>query len=157
MFNNSFATATVCGFVGRDARVGETNGTGTSMTSLSVAVTSRVRQADGTYADATQWIGASFFGKDGERAADVKKGDLVVITGEPKVRIYTSKGRTNAMLELRNANLTRILRAATVTARKAAVTTPEAAPAAPAGSEQSAPSSDYAAEQAAFETDNDLP
>lgn len=173
MFNNSFANATVCGFVGRDARIVETPN-GVSMTTFSVAVTTRTRHSDGTYVDATQWIGASFFGKEGDKAAGVKKGELVIITGEPKVRTYVNaKGRTTAMLELRDARLTRVLRPAALASRK----DDEAKPAAPvkesprkseteAGATTKArpvptvPADDYAAEQEAFEADNqadDLP
>ena len=156
MFNNSFANATVCGFVGRDARIIETPA-GTSMTTISVAVTTRTRHADGSYVDATQWIGASFFGKEGDKAAGVKKGELVIVTGEPKVRTYVNaKGRTTAMLELRDASLTRVLRPAAIATRTVAETKP-AAPAkeSPRKSETGAdPAADYAAEQQAFEADN---
>ena len=170
MFNNSFANATVCGFVGRDARIVETP-KGTAMTTVSVAVTTRTRHSDGTYVDETQWIGATFFGKEGDKAAGVKKGELVVITGEPRVRSYVNaKGRTSAMLELRDASLTRVLRPAAVATRTTAEEEPaapvkasprksetEARPVAQARPVQTAPADDFAAEQAAFETDNDLP
>lgn len=167
MFNNSFANATVCGFVGRDARIVETPA-GTSMTTISVAVTTRTRHSDGSYVDATQWIGASFFGKEGDKAAGVKKGELVVITGEPKVRTYVNaKGRSTAMLELRDARLTRVLRPAALASRR----DDEVKPAAPAKESlrkseaeaettaqarpvPTAPADDYAAEQEAFEADN---
>lgn len=110
----SKATLTIEGFVAKDPELGNHNGK--SVTNVSVAHTPRRKnQQTGDFEDAgpTLWVQASFWEQDADAvAADVRKGTLVTITGQPELRVYQKQdGTTDAGLTLKFGTLGVIPRA----------------------------------------------
>lgn len=83
----SFASATLMGHLGRDPETKYTP-SGTSVTSFSIATSRK----DGQGNETTTWWRCTAFGKRGEVVATYfKKGDPILVQGEPSVREYTKK------------------------------------------------------------------
>lgn len=104
----SKATLTIEGFVAKDPELGNHNGK--SVTSVTVPHTPRRKnQQTGQFEDAgpTLWVQASFWEADAEAVvANVRKGTLVTITGQPELRVYTKQdGTTGAELGLKFGTL----------------------------------------------------
>ena len=79
------------GNLGRDPEV-HTTQSNSIVTQLSVATSRRVKQADGNYADETEWHRVTCFGKLAEVARDyLSKGKQVYIEGRLRTRKYTDK------------------------------------------------------------------
>lgn len=79
------------GNLGADPKVHSTQ-SGSVVTSLSVATSRRVKQADGSYADETEWHRVTCFSKLAEVARDyLAKGKQVYIEGRLRTRKFTDK------------------------------------------------------------------
>lgn len=82
------------GNLGQDPKV-HTTQSNSIVTQLSVATSRRVKQADGQYADETEWHRVVCFGKTAEVARDfLTKGRQVYIEGRLRTRKYTDKDNT---------------------------------------------------------------
>lgn len=82
---------TITGRVGKDPVLRFTQA-GKGVTSLSVAVTSRVKEGDQWVDGETTWYDVSVWGPRSEAVAEsVKKGDLVVVSGLFSMGTYTDK------------------------------------------------------------------
>lgn len=79
------------GNLGQDPKV-HTTQSNSVVTNLSVATSRRVKQADGNYADETEWHRVTCFGKTAEVARDyLAKGKQVYIEGRLRTRKFTDK------------------------------------------------------------------
>ena len=79
------------GNLGQDPKV-HTTQSNSIVTQLSVATSRRVKQADGNYADETEWHRVTCFGKLAEVARDyLAKGKQVYIEGRLRTRKFTDK------------------------------------------------------------------
>jgi len=84
------ASVTLVGHLGRDPETKQLASVAGSVTSFSLATT--VKRKD---AETTTWWNCSLFGKRGEALARyLKKGDPVLVTGEPLLRAYQKKDGT---------------------------------------------------------------
>ena len=82
------------GNLGQDPKV-HTTQSNSVVTQLSVATSRRVKQADGQYADETEWHRVTCFGKAAEVARDyLAKGRQVYIVGRLRTRKFTDKDNT---------------------------------------------------------------
>lgn len=82
------------GNLGQDPKV-HTTQSHAIVTQLSVATSRRVKQADGQYADETEWHRVTCFGKTAEVARDyLAKGRQVYIEGRLRTRKFTDKDNT---------------------------------------------------------------
>lgn len=82
------------GNLGQDPKV-HTTQSNSIVTQLSVATSRRVKQADGQYADETEWHRVTCFGKTAEVARDyLAKGRQVYIEGRLRTRKFTDKDNT---------------------------------------------------------------
>lgn len=104
----SKATLTIEGFVAKDPELG--NHQGKAVTNVTVAHTPRRKnQQTGQYEDAgpTLWVQASFWEQDAENiVAQVSKGTLVTVTGQPELRTFTKQdGTFDASLSLKFGTL----------------------------------------------------
>lgn len=82
------------GNLGADPKVHSTQ-SGSVVTSLSVATSRRVKQADGSYADETEWHRVTCFGRTAEVARDyLGKGRQIYVEGRLRTRKYTDKDGT---------------------------------------------------------------
>lgn len=104
----SKATLTIEGFVAKDPELSSYQGK--AVTNVSVAHTPRRKnQQTGQYEDAgpTLWVQASFWEQDAENiVAQVSKGTLVTITGQPELRTFTKQdGTFDASLTLKFGTL----------------------------------------------------
>lgn len=83
----NYASVTLVGHLGRDPETKQLSSAAGSVTSFSLATT--VKRKD---AETTTWWNCSLFGKRGEALARyLKKGDPVLVTGEPLLRAYQKK------------------------------------------------------------------
>lgn len=110
----SKATTTIEGFVAKDPELG--NHQGKAVTNVSVAHTPRrLNKQTNQWEDAgaTLWVQASFWEAEAEAiVAEVRKGTLVTITGQPEIRVYQKNdGTTDASLSLKFGTLGVIPRA----------------------------------------------
>jgi single-strand DNA-binding protein len=88
MYKNS---ASLIGFLGKDAEVRNTNGN-TSFTVLSLATKRSWKDREsGEYQSQTTWHRCVAWGKTGEYAAKLTKGAHLQIEGEIRTRDYTEK------------------------------------------------------------------
>ena len=96
----NFARITIAGHLGSDP---ETRNAGsTTVTSFSVAVNTGFGERE-----CCTWYRPSIWGKRGETAAQhLKKGDPVIISGEPQNRPYEKDGEKRFSLEIGNADWT---------------------------------------------------
>lgn len=79
------------GNLGQDPKV-HTTQSNSIVTQLSVATSRRVKQADGNYADETEWHRVTCFSKLAEVARDyLAKGKQVYIEGRLRTRKFTDK------------------------------------------------------------------
>lgn len=79
------------GNLGRDHEV-HTTSSGNIVTQLSLATSRRVKQADGSYGDETEWHRVVCFGKTAEVARDyLAKGRQIYIEGQLRTRKYKDK------------------------------------------------------------------
>ncbi len=86
----NFASITVGGHLGRDPET-KYSQSGTAITSFSVATSSK----DGHGNETTTWWRCTSFGKRGEVVAQYfRKGDPILVQGEPSLREYTAKDGT---------------------------------------------------------------
>ena len=92
----NYATCTIVGHLGRDPELRHTP-SGDPVASFSVA-TSRKRKDETT----TTWWRVSLFGRRGEVVAQhLRKGDPILVTGEPFLREYTGNdGQQRTSLEI---------------------------------------------------------
>jgi single-strand DNA-binding protein len=82
----SFASATLLGHLGRDPDT-RFSQAGTAITTFSIATSRK----DGQGAETTTWWRCTVFGKRGEVIAQYfRKGDLILVQGEPSLREYTA-------------------------------------------------------------------
>lgn len=82
------------GNLGQDPKV-HTTQSNSVVTQLSVATSRRVKQADGSYSDETEWHRVVCFSKLAEVARDyLAKGKQVYIEGRLRTRKYTDKDGT---------------------------------------------------------------
>jgi single-strand DNA-binding protein len=82
------------GNLGQDPKV-HTTQSNSIVTQLSVATSRRVKQADGQFADETEWHRVTCFGKTAEVARDyLAKGRQVYIEGRLRTRKWTDKDGT---------------------------------------------------------------
>lgn len=80
------------GNLGRDPEVHTAASGGTIVTQLSLATTRRVKQADGSYGDETEWHRVICFSKLAEVARDyLAKGRQVYVEGRLRTRKYADK------------------------------------------------------------------
>ena len=92
----NYAQVTLIGHLGRDPEVKSVGDD--TVTSFSIATNRRNKDAD-----TTTWWNCSMWGKRGERISQyLKKGDPILVVGEPSSRPYTTKdGRDGLSLEVR--------------------------------------------------------
>lgn len=92
----SKATLTIEGFVAQDPTTRDVNGK--RVVNVDVAHTPRKKQGDEWVdAGATIWFQAAFWERDADAVlATVTKGDLVTITGQPELNLYTKNDGTPA-------------------------------------------------------------
>ena len=82
------------GNLGQDPKV-HTTQSGNVITQLSIATSRRVKQADGQYADETEWHRVVCFSKLAEVARDyLAKGRQIYIEGRLRTRKWTDKDGT---------------------------------------------------------------
>lgn len=110
----SKATMTIEGFVAKTPELGNHNGK--AVTNVSVAHTPRRKnQQTNQFEDAgpTLWVQASFWEADAEAVvAQVQKGTLVTITGQPELNVYPKQdGTTDAQVRIKFGTLGVIPRA----------------------------------------------
>lgn len=111
----SKATLTIEGFIARDPETRDVNGQ--QVATVTVPHTPRRKNRDtGQFEDAgdTLWVQASFWGDDAAAIIQTaRKGELVTITGQPELNVYTKNdGTAAASLRLKFATLGIIPRAA---------------------------------------------
>lgn len=83
----NFASITLGGHLGRDPET-KYSQSGTAVTSFSLATSRK----DGNGNETTTWWRCTCFGKRGEVVAQYfKKGDPILVQGEPSLRDYTAK------------------------------------------------------------------
>lgn len=83
----NYASVTLVGHLGRDPETKQLSSAAGSVTSFSLATT--VKRKD---SETTTWWNCSLFGKRGEALAKyLKKGDPVLVAGEPMLRAYQKK------------------------------------------------------------------
>lgn len=129
------------GNLGQDPKV-HTPQSNSIVTQLSVATSRRVKQADGQYADETEWHRVTCFGKTAEVARDyLAKGRQVYIEGRLRTRKFTDKDNTEKYVTEIICETLKLI------GRKEDAAAPAAAPA-PA-TQRPAPAASY--------TDDDLP
>lgn len=129
------------GNLGQDPKV-HTTQSNSIVTQLSVATSRRVKQADGQYADETEWHRVTCFGKTAEVARDyLAKGRQVYIEGRLRTRKFTDKDNTEKYVTEIICETLKLL------GRKEDAAAPAAAPA-PA-TQRPAPAASY--------TDDDVP
>lgn len=129
------------GNLGQDPKV-HTTQSNSIVTQLSVATSRRVKQADGQYADETEWHRVTCFGKTAEVARDyLAKGRQVYIEGRLCTRKFTDKDNTEKYVTEIICETLKLL------GRKEDAAAPAAAPA-PA-TQRPAPAASY--------TDDDVP
>jgi single-strand DNA-binding protein len=81
---------TIMGHAGREAECKQVGDT--TCTTVSVAVSTRYKTKEGTWADRSTWWRVSVWGKQGEwLARDCRKGSLIVAAGEAEVREFEKK------------------------------------------------------------------
>jgi single-strand DNA-binding protein len=86
----SFASATLMGHLGRDPETKHSQ-SGTTITTFSIATSRK----DGQGAEHTTWWRCTVFGKRGETvAAYFRKGDPILVQGEPSLREYVANDGT---------------------------------------------------------------
>lgn len=92
--------------IGRLGRDAESRSVGVgSVTSFSIAVGSRYKDRNGDWQEKTLWINVAAWGAAGEKAADLRKGQLVFVSGELEQRKWTNREGTEvASIEI-NARL----------------------------------------------------
>lgn len=82
-----------------------TTRTGKTVTSFGIAATPRTKNTDtGEWADdgAPLWIEVSFWDRDAERVATIRKGDMVAVQGILKMEEYRGRdGRTGTKLTVK--------------------------------------------------------
>lgn len=110
----SKASMTIEGFVAKTPELG--NHQGRAVTNVSVPHTPRrLNKQTNQWEDAgpTLWVQASFWEAEAEAiVANVTKGTLVTITGQPELRVFTKQdGSTDAALTIRFGTLGIIPRA----------------------------------------------
>lgn len=110
----SKATLTIEGFIARDPETRDHNGQ--QVATVTVPHTPRRKNRDtGQFEDAgdTLWVQASFWGDDAAAIIQTaRKGELVTITGQPELNVYTKNdGTAAASLRLKFATLGIIPRA----------------------------------------------
>lgn len=130
------------GNLGQDPKV-HTTQSNSIVTQLSVATSRRVKQADGQYADETEWHRVTCFGKTAEVARDyLAKGRQVYIEGRLRTRKYTDKDNTEKYVTEIICETLKLL------GRKEDAAAPAAAP---------APAPQRPAHAASAMTDDDVP
>lgn len=130
------------GNLGQDPKV-HTTQSNSIVTQLSVATSRRVKQADGSYADETEWHRVVCFSKLAEVARDyLAKGRQVYIEGRLRTRKYTDKDNTEKYVTEVICDVLKLL------GRKEEAAAPAAAP---------APAPQRTAPAAASYTDDDVP
>jgi single-strand DNA-binding protein len=83
----NYASVTLMGHLGRDPETKQLSSAAGSVTSFSLATT--VKRKD---TETTTWWNCQLFGKRGEALARyLKKGDPVLVAGEPLLRAYQKK------------------------------------------------------------------
>lgn len=99
----SKATIQVEGLVARDVEVRRTQ-SGSAVATVVVPHTPRRKNRDtGEWEDAaaTTWCEASLWNEAAEQVADIQKGDLVLISGQPQVEVYEKRdGSSGAKLKI---------------------------------------------------------
>ena len=86
----SFASITLMGHLGRDPETKHSQ-SGTTITTFSIATSRK----DGQGNETTTWWRCTVFGKRGEVVAQYfRKGDPILIQGEPSLREYTANDGT---------------------------------------------------------------
>lgn len=92
----NFAQVTLIGHLGKDPETKTMPG-GDSVTSFSLATNKRRKDAD-----LSTWWNCTMWGKRGETIRQyLGKGDPILVTGEPCMRLYTTKdGREGVSLEV---------------------------------------------------------
>ena len=108
-------SAQIRGFAGKDFEMRYTP-SGQAVTSGSIAVT-RNYQSNGEWKSETTWTRVSVWGDAAQRAAEIKKGDFVIVDGatltpDPTTggpRVWTGNdGATNASYEFRAQSVTNL-------------------------------------------------
>lgn len=100
----SKATMTVEGVLARDVTINRT-GTGRGVATLVVPHMPRRKNRDtGEWEDAapvTTWVEASLWNEDADQVADWRKGDVVIMTGQPQLETYEKRdGTVSATVKL---------------------------------------------------------
>jgi single-strand DNA-binding protein len=87
--SRGYSRIILVGNIGRDPEMRYSQ-TGTPITNFTMAVNRRRRQADGNYADETDWYRVSLFRQQAENAAEwLKRGNRVLVEGQFQLRTYT--------------------------------------------------------------------
>src|SRR5579864_4023475 len=87
----SYQHLVIVGYVGADAEIHYLKD-GTAITNFSVAVNKHVRNAEGARAQKTTWFSVALWGERGENLVSyLKKGTLVLVTGEVSADAYLDK------------------------------------------------------------------
>lgn len=96
----SINTVTVSGNLAADAELKSTQ-SGTAVLHFRLAVNERVRQADGSFADRTNWVGCAMFGERAERLAQyLTKGKKVAVSGRLHYSEWERDGERRSRLEV---------------------------------------------------------
>jgi single-strand DNA-binding protein len=111
----SKATMTIEGFVAKDPEIRDVNGQ--QVATVTVPHQARRKNRDtGQFEDVGDvlWVQAAFWGNDAIAITQAaRKGELVTITGQPEINVYTKNDNTTgAQLRLKFATLGVIPRAA---------------------------------------------
>jgi single-strand DNA-binding protein len=98
----NYASVTLAGHLGRDCET-KYLPAGDAITSFSIATSRKWKDKSGEQKEETTWWNCSMFGKRGEVIAKyLRKGDPILIHGEPSMRKYqTQDGRDGVSLDVR--------------------------------------------------------
>lgn len=87
----SYQQLTVVGYMGADAEIHYLTD-GTAVVNFSVAVNKSIRNAQGDKTQKTTWFNVTLWGERGETLVSyLKKGTLVLVTGEVSADTYADK------------------------------------------------------------------
>src|SRR5579863_438799 len=97
----SYQQLIVVGYIGADAEIRYLPD-GTAVTNFSVAVNKSIRNAQGDKAQKTTWFNAALWGERGETLVIyLKKGTMVLVTGEVTGEAYNDKKTGSPLVSLK--------------------------------------------------------
>ncbi|MHB8627128.1 MAG: single-stranded DNA-binding protein [Aggregatilineales bacterium] len=97
----SYQQLIAVGYIGADAEI-RYLAEGTAVTNFSIAVNKRVKNAQGEKTQKTTWFNIALWGERGETLVSyLKKGTLVLVTGEVMAEAYSDKKTGNPLASLK--------------------------------------------------------